>query len=152
MGLAAVALPALIWSLRCDRSRGRRRCPRCWYDFSGVSGLVCPECGKGMASERRLLKPRRRWRCGAVALVVLTGGVGLAMWPTLRSGGWTAAVPGWALVRFAPHESGLAAGRPRDPLDIELRKRIESRELTDAQMQIALDRYFDAYPGKVSEV
>jgi hypothetical protein len=26
------------WALFWDRSRGRRRCPKCWYDLRGTQG------------------------------------------------------------------------------------------------------------------
>lgn len=39
---------ALLW----DRARGRRRCPKCWYDMSGVDSLRCPECGREAMSVR----------------------------------------------------------------------------------------------------
>lgn len=44
--LTGAGLLMLLWALFRDRSRGRRRCPRCWYDMAGVPGLQCPECGR----------------------------------------------------------------------------------------------------------
>ena len=38
--------PLLVWAMFGDRARGRRRCPRCWYDMSGATLLKCPECGR----------------------------------------------------------------------------------------------------------
>ncbi len=43
-----------------DPSRGRRRCPTCWYDMAGTAGLLCPECGREARSERRLFRTRRK--------------------------------------------------------------------------------------------
>lgn len=61
---AVFAAVAAVWMLHAavfrDRSRGRRRCPQCWYDMSGVPGLTCPECGKATANEARLHATRRR--------------------------------------------------------------------------------------------
>jgi hypothetical protein len=44
--LAAAGMVLLAWALFWDRSRGRRRCPKCWYNMEGVPGLRCPECGR----------------------------------------------------------------------------------------------------------
>jgi hypothetical protein len=54
-----------------DRARGRRRCPRCWYDLSGTAALQCPECGRTARSERKLRKRRRRPRLALLSLVFL---------------------------------------------------------------------------------
>jgi hypothetical protein len=36
--LAAAGGALLLWSFFWDRSRGRRRCPKCWDDMEGVPG------------------------------------------------------------------------------------------------------------------
>ena len=33
-----------------DRSRGRKRCPKCWYDMAYSSTLTCSECGHTVQS------------------------------------------------------------------------------------------------------
>lgn len=77
MGVAAVVL---LIALVGDRSRGRRRCPGCWYDMSAAPRamsavpVTCPECGKRAVSEIELLRCRRSWTRVAVAgLAVLVG-------------------------------------------------------------------------------
>src|SRR5690242_19963936 len=77
--VAGLAFAVLAWSVWGDRSRGRRRCPRCWYDMAGVSGLVCPECGGRAARERSLLRTRRRWRWAAAAMVFVAAGAVMAV-------------------------------------------------------------------------
>jgi hypothetical protein len=65
-----------VWALFHDRARGRRRCPKCWYDMSGAPphGMKCPECGREQMRERRFFRTRRRWRwAGAGAAVILLG-------------------------------------------------------------------------------
>lgn len=59
--LIALALAGLLWSIRGDPARGRRRCPRCWFDMAGIAALRCPECG-AEAREERELGRRRRYR------------------------------------------------------------------------------------------
>ncbi len=64
--LAGGGAVLLIWATLGDRSRGRRRCRKCWYDMVAaepVEGVwTCPECGKRATREKLLLRPRRRWR------------------------------------------------------------------------------------------
>src|SRR5262245_31036433 len=72
--LAAGSGLLLVWALLWDRARGRRRCPACWYDMNGVSGLRCPECGRVAASAGKLQRTRRRWRWTPVAAALALGG------------------------------------------------------------------------------
>jgi hypothetical protein len=103
--LAAAGVLWLISALFRDRSRGRRRCPGCWYDLSGTPGLLCPECGRAAASEKSLRRTRRRWRRASLALLVFGAGVGVTAIPGFRSG-WQTLVPTAALALVAP---------PQDP-------------------------------------
>ena len=86
LGLAALVLGA--WALLWDRSRGRRRCPRCWYDMGGVPGLTCPECGRAARNERRLFRARRRWRWVSLAAMLALLAVGTAATPSLSREHW----------------------------------------------------------------
>lgn len=43
-----------------DPSRGRRRCPKCWYDMAATPSLRCPECGRLAKRERDLFRRRNR--------------------------------------------------------------------------------------------
>ena len=62
LGVALVPVVGLLlvyWSLWGDRSKGRSRCPKCWYDMRGtVPKLVCPECGHAPGSERGLYRSK----------------------------------------------------------------------------------------------
>src|SRR5690606_13065681 len=62
LGMVAFGAGLVAWGLRGDRPRGRRRCPRCWYDMTGARGLTCPECGREAADADELLLPRRKGR------------------------------------------------------------------------------------------
>src|SRR5688572_9581634 len=86
MGVAVCAgggVVVLVALLR-DRSRGRRRCPRCWYEMTGVPGLVCPECGKAARREKALFRTRRRWRMAGVSALVAGLGLAAALTPRAR--------------------------------------------------------------------
>lgn len=99
LGVAALVL--LYWSLVADRSRGRKRCPKCWYDMNGAQGdppYTCPECGKEIKREKKLHKTRRRWRWAMLAAIPLSGGVCLLISPGVRRDRPLSIVPSWALV------------------------------------------------------
>src|SRR6185436_16171664 len=92
IALALVALGLCLWALLWDRSRGRRRCPRCWYDMSGAPAradtpgaptdpLTCPECGRQIKHERRLLRTRRRWGWAAASILLLLAAAAIAIKP-----------------------------------------------------------------------
>lgn len=101
LALAGIAL--LAWSLFWDRSRGRKRCPRCWYDMSGSAGLVCPECGRDARRTNRMYKTRRRRRWAVVAVVLLVGAYGTHLGAVVRRDGWWAASPRWMVIVAWPH-------------------------------------------------
>lgn len=85
--LAMAATMALIgavltaWALLSDRARGRKRCPKCWYDMSATVGLICPECRHDAERSSRLEKTRRRWVIAGIGMVVALG----SLYPALRS-------------------------------------------------------------------
>jgi hypothetical protein len=69
--LSAAGAALTAWALLAGRSRGRRRCPKCWYSMAGVPGTRCPECGKDARRERRLFKTRRRRKWAALGIFLL---------------------------------------------------------------------------------
>lgn len=99
---AAAGIVILLWALFGDRSRGRKRCPRCWYDMSGAAPapgdggpprFTCPECGRGIIGEQQLRRSRRRWRWAIVAALLLPGAWVAACVPAMRTSGWWAFAP-----------------------------------------------------------
>lgn len=100
--LAAAGVAWLLWSLFGDRSRGRKRCPKCWYSMEGAPGLTCPECGRQARSERALFRTRRhRWRA-TLSLPLLGAALFAASWPAIQSGGWIAPIPTRVLLEMYP--------------------------------------------------
>ena len=88
LGVALVPLVGLLlicWGLWGGRSKGRPRCPKCWYDMRGtVPRLECPECGHAPGSERGLHRTRRGRRRIVVGLVLVL----LSVYPLTIVGGW----------------------------------------------------------------
>ena len=85
--LTGASLAIVSWGLRGDAARGRRRCPRCWYDLGGSPTPRCPECGYRETRELNLHRVRRRWRpalVGTCLLIVLTA----ASVASSARGGW----------------------------------------------------------------
>ena len=65
-------LTLAYWGLWGNRSKGRPRCPKCWYDMRGsLPSVVCPECGHDGRVERRLYKNRRRWWAIVVGIILM---------------------------------------------------------------------------------
>lgn len=79
--VAAGGIGVTWWAIFGDKSRGRRRCPRCWHDLSGTPGLTCGECGHAARDERDLHAARRRWSIAAVTVAFM---VGVAGWARLE--------------------------------------------------------------------
>jgi hypothetical protein len=98
--LAALALATALgaWAWWPRRSRGRRRCPKCWYDMHGTPGLVCPECGHEVKKVKHLYRTQKRWKTTAAALLLLVVGAGLLATPRVRGGGPASLIPTTVLI------------------------------------------------------
>jgi HEAT repeat protein len=102
LGTAGVILA--LWSLFADRARGRKRCPKCWYDMSGIVGdppHTCPECGKVIKREKRLHKTRRRWWWATAALIALVASLTVSQIPKLASDDPLSVIPSSVLIAAA---------------------------------------------------
>jgi hypothetical protein len=136
-GVLAIAL--LFHTLWTGRSRGRARCPRCWYDLSALNTETlpqpCSECGRTITHTRQLHRLRwRRWTLAPVALLVLAGAY-LAVLPAARAGGWMSLAPSWALrawLRAAPHNAGESATN-------ELIDRLLGRAMTEDEARASIE-------------
>lgn len=121
--LAAAGVVAVVLGLLWDRSKGRKRCPSCWYDMQGVDdggGAKCPECGHGVKSERSLLRTRRWWRLVVVGVVLLLAAYPAGQYPLLRAGKWREAVPTWVIVYCWPLNFDAWENTGVDPMMDEL--------------------------------
>lgn len=127
--LALVALALAAWALFSDRARGRKRCPKCWYDMAGSPTLTCPECGKPATSEPKLYKTRRRWRVVIVATVVMLIGSATALAPLGRNGSWPSAIPDVVILALAPFDLGLSE------IDIEIGTRFVDEDFIAANAE-----------------
>lgn len=96
--VALCALIVLLWALFSDRSRGRRRCPKCWYSMEAAPSLRCPECGFVAKRERHLYRTRRRWKLAFVAVPLLMLAVYLAIQPKVRPYGYGSLTPVTVLI------------------------------------------------------
>ncbi len=99
LGIAGLVL--VVLALFRDPSRGRRRCPSCWYDMAGTPALKCPECGRTARHEGRMFRGRRRWKHAAGAVLLMMAGVVAAAVPAYRDR-WQLLVPTTALALIAP--------------------------------------------------
>ncbi|MCC7388112.1 MAG: HEAT repeat domain-containing protein [Phycisphaerales bacterium] len=139
-GVAAFGLALAVWAYRGDRSNGRRRCPKCWYDMSatiardapGAAPLTCPECGHEPASIRALYRPRRRRRATALGLGLVTIGLYGQTVPRALRTGPIGLVPTTVLIvgsRWLPQSWYTGAG------DDALRARVSRYQLWDWQLR-----------------
>ena len=126
----AFCLGITWWGLFGDRSRGRRRCPRCWYDLSFSPGLVCAECGHLVNGERQLYRARRRLMPALLAAVVASVGMTFFI-ERGQSRGWASLVPSRVMIVSLP-----IFGGSHDALSTELTTRVGRATLTEGQLRI----------------
>lgn len=110
-GVLAIGGIALVaWALFADRSRGRKRCAKCWYDMSATAGLKCPECGREARGERGLLRTRRRWWWAVVGVGLLVGAWPVFKAPEIAKRGVGVLVPDVVLVALMSESDLLEYG------------------------------------------
>lgn len=96
--LSVFWISLFVWAWRGERPRGRRRCARCWYDMSGASSLLCPECGREAKTPADLYRPRRRRKLAALAAIAMLTAPAAWVWPRFQQGGPVAIVPSTVLI------------------------------------------------------
>lgn len=92
------AVGAVYLALQWDPSRGRKRCPTCWYDMESIEGLRCPECGTEPGSRRGLLRTRRNPAFLWLAGLLLIASYCVMKAPLMLREGPLAAVPTTVMV------------------------------------------------------
>ena len=96
LGMAGLWL--IYWFLLADRAKGRKRCPKCWYDMPSADSLRCPECGNDAKREADLLKTRRRWKNLWMCLLVFLAAGYLWIHPKVKQDGWASVLPNTVLI------------------------------------------------------
>lgn len=149
--VASILVAAVWWALFADRSRGRRRCPRCWHDRTGAPGLRCAECGHLARSEVQLYATRRRWGLALVAFSVLIAAT-VAFRARVTREGLAPLTPSRVLLMLLPYSA--ATPGPPDDVKRELLARMEGVSPESALLEplarrvVAGDR--SAPPGSIA--
>jgi hypothetical protein len=168
-GLIALGAVLIFRALFADRSRGRRRCPRCWYSMDGVPALTCPECGRTARHLKKLHRTRRRYRRALLNSILPLVGLAVLLTSGVLRLGWARAIPSsvlcavcpinfedWDGTFFAaptPTTPGMpmfgvgvapvpsaASSEWEDELRGELRRRVQANELWDWQASLLVER------------
>ncbi len=109
IALAVGGLTVLIHSLFLDRSRSRRRCPKCWYSMEASSQrqaaegetaayFLCPECGHRIARVHDLFRTRRHWNVALASVAVLMLSIFIVIQPRVQRHGYASVTPATLLL------------------------------------------------------
>lgn len=145
--LLAVGVLGLAWALLWDRSRGRRRCPKCWYGMEGVpagggGGWTCPECGCEIEDERRFLRTRRRWRFALLAVLLLLGSYASFAGPVVRDRGWWGLAPDSVLIAFLPYADAFDRTSPQGMVSNPFRTEVNVRSTAHPGNQTSINPHW----------
>jgi len=111
--LGVLGLLLILSGFFRDHARGRKRCPRCWYDMSGATSLQCPECGRSARSARQLTRTRRRWRSIVVGVLIASLSSTLIFGSLrLKHEGATAFIPSTVLIALARYADATGGTSP----------------------------------------
>src|SRR5262245_53839103 len=133
--IALLGIFLLYHALFADRSRGRLRCPQCWYDMRGTPSLRCPECGHTAKSEGRLHCTRRYWRRASLATLCCVVGVAITLSPKVRRDGWMSLVPTTVLLVLVTPGPDAVGSPTLGVVNAELRRRDAGSSLQSWQWE-----------------
>lgn len=122
------------WGLFSDRHKGRRRCPKCWYDMCGTPGMTCGECGFTGRREKQLSKRRRRPLMAVLAFVSCVAVAGFIN-ERRTDQGWLSFAPTKALILSLPFTMDLNG----DTYE-ELLRRMRDDELSQREWRMLMKR------------
>jgi hypothetical protein len=151
VGVAVFLAWTLWWALFSDRSRGARRCPKCWHvtDMGNAAdpNLRCQECGHLASHERELLGTRRKWMLAALCVIGLCAET---VWvrAIAAESGWWSLLPDRALL---PLTVWLGDGPDARAIRASLRDRLVCGRVDPADVvrlfTLAREGDPDARPG-----
>lgn len=133
--LVYIVLVYIAWrALFADRSKGRRRCPRCWFDMAYSPGMTCSECGHTVGHEKRFYRTRRRYKRAMLAIsgcvaIVLAGNVWMAEM------GWLSFMPNRVVIASLQFSSS-----PNGGARAELLRRMRDDALTEGDWKALVRR------------
>lgn len=94
---------AMLWvGWGADPSRGRARCPRCWYDMAGAPTPRCPECGHLPRKAAHLYRTRASKKVLATSVAALLASGATLRGPAVMQHGWEGAVPSTLMIATMP--------------------------------------------------
>lgn len=117
-----------------DRPKGKRRCPKCWFDMCATPGMTCGECGFTAHFEKQLNKRRRRLGVAVLAILSCVAMAGVIN-ERLMVRGWMGIVPTKALILSLPFTMDL-----QGKSFLELTKRMQASELSDGEWKMLMKR------------
>lgn len=122
------------WAIFADRPRGRRRCPKCWYDMSHSPGMTCAECGFTAERESDLFRTRRRFGLACIGLLVCLVTIG-GVYDRIYQEGITRLMPTKALILTIP-----LVDDARSDVFQEIDRRVRAQSLSDFEWSMLLRR------------
>lgn len=134
LGVSVALVYIAWWALFADRSRGRRRCPRCWYDMAYSPGMTCAECGFTARKEKQFYATRRRYGVGLGAIIAATA-FALFIIDQVNQNAWPSYLPTRVLLWMLP----LSGDGPSSPY-AEVVMRAQSNRLSEHEMQLFIER------------
>lgn len=146
--IGLLGLLLACWGRWFDPSRGRARCPKCWYDLTTVRRIAistgvrgnCSECGLRMGRDLDYFRPRaNRWLLTAPVWSLVVMYVVYAV-PRVHLHGWIGSIPTTALILGIGSlpdevivERGQVAGMNAGPTPHNLWERYRTSELWEWQ-------------------